>query len=68
MPLAEIITFGSGMSLMALESSLVTAVFRPANPIGLMPVARSSFASSSKSLNIRSRKMFVASMASGEST
>ena len=65
MPLAEMMTFGTGSVLMARDSSLVTLTFRPGNWIGSMPFASRALVSSSKQEESVSLKIRVASMASG---
>ena len=47
MPLADMMTFGVSLKLMAFDSSDVIESFKPGNRIGLMPCARSAAASES---------------------
>ena len=68
MPLADRITLQRRSALMARDSSLVTASTRPGQRSGSMPESRRRRVSSSKLGAGVSRKMPVASTASGLST
>ena len=59
------ITNGFLLKLIILDSSLVTDVFSPGNPIGLIPCSTNFFASSEKQSSTLLWKIFVASTASG---
>ena len=68
MPEAEIITFGSGFSFIARDSSALTLTSRPSKARGFTPRASTARASSSKNDVSHCKNTLVASTASGLST